>query len=116
MKSDLVIHYVNPYQHAAATDTPLLVQAGETLLYGWEMVNNEAAASYLRLFNAAAAADVTLGTTAPDYVITTAASVSTARTLNKPLRFSLGLVIGSCTTATGSGHTGASQDVSLEIT
>jgi len=112
MKSDYGVPYVLPYQQAALADTPLLVVTGEALLYGWNVINNVAAVSYVQIFNAAAAGDVTLGATAPTYVIGNLASSVTDRGQHRPLYFSLGIVIASTTTSTGS--TAASQDVSLD--
>ena len=112
-KFDNDVGHSVPQFNAAVDDDPgILVQTGNTLLYGYDILNGEAAVSYLQLFDAAALTDVTLGTTVPDYVIGNAASVSTARSLCKPLYFDLGLCIFSTTTSTG--NTGASQDVSFE--
>lgn len=112
-KFDGDVGHAVPKFSAGVDDSPgVLVQAGETLLYGYSILNTTAAAAYLQLFNAAALTDVTLGTTVPDYVIGNAASAVIGRSLCKPLSFSLGLVMFS-TTASG-GDTGAAQDVSLE--
>jgi len=107
------IGHALPQFTASVDDDPgKLVQAGNTLLTGYSILNGTAAVAYLQLFNAAALSDVALGTTTPDYVIGNAASAVTARSLQKPLYFSLGLVMFSTTTATGS--TGAAQHVSIE--
>lgn len=112
-KFDKDVGHSQPQFNASVDDDPgVLVQAGETLLYGYSILNGTAAVAYLQLFDAAALANVNLGTTVADYVIGNAASAVTARSLKKPLYFSLGLVIFSTTTATGS--TGAAQHVSFE--
>lgn len=107
------IGHAVPQFNAALDDDPgILVQTGNTLLTGYDILNNVAAASYVQCFNAAALGDVTLGTTTPDFVISNAASSRVAKSLTFPLYFPLGLCIFSTTTSTGA--TGASQDVSLE--
>lgn len=54
------------YRNASATNTKVLVQAGNFNIVGWNLINPDAADSaYLKIYNAASIADVTLGTTAP---------------------------------------------------
>lgn len=105
-------HALPQFTSTVDDDPGKLVQAGETLLYGYSILNATAAVAYLQLFNAASLSAVTLGTTVADYVIGNAASAVTARSLKKPLFFSAGLVMFSTTTATG--NTGAGQHVSVE--
>lgn len=113
MKTDKDCAYSVYYFNDDVNATDVLVQAGETLLYGYTLHNVTAADAFLLLFNAAAIADVTVGTTVPDYVVPNAANGVASRAFTKPLYFALGLVIAS-TTATD-GSTDAAQDVSLEI-
>lgn len=101
-----------PYFNDDVNATDVLVQTGDTILGGYEIHNVTAADAFLLLFNAAAIADVTVGTTVPDYVIPNDANGVRGRSFNKPLSFPLGLVIASTTTTDGS--TNAAQDVSLE--
>ena len=93
-------------------DPGILVKTGNTLMYGYELHNVSGADAFIQCFNAAALADVTLGTTAPDYVIPVAANGVRGKALSKPLLFPLGLCIFS-TTAT-SGATGAACDTIIE--
>jgi len=112
-KFDNDVGHSQPQFTASVDDDPgKLVQAGETLLYGYSILNGTAAVAYLQLFDAAALSSVTLGSTTPTYVIGNSASAVTARSLTKPLYFANGLVIFSTTTATGS--TAAAQHVSIE--
>jgi hypothetical protein len=91
--------------------TDVLVQTGPTELHGWDIHNAVAAVTFVVFFNAAAVADVTIGTTVPDYAISMVASGNAEAKLASPMLFPLGLVIASLTTTDGS--TGAASDVSL---
>ena len=108
------VGHSTPTFNVAVDDTPgILVQTGETLLFSYSILNNEAAVSYLQIFDAAALGDVTLGTTVADMVLATPASGAIQGALPMPVYFSLGLCIFCTTDSTGS--TGASQDVGLAI-
>lgn len=79
------------------------------------MLHNEGAATrYIQMFDAAAVADVTLGTTAPSvsFVMTTDTNLSV--TFEHPLDFGTGLVIAATTTARGA-TTGGTINVTLGI-
>ncbi len=93
-------------RQAALTNTPVLLRAGLTDLWGWNIINKNAAIEFVQLFNAATAGAVTLGTTVPNYVIqlTTGVDVATVLNLNQDMRisFPLGLVVACTTTETGS--------------
>jgi hypothetical protein len=89
----------------------VLVQTGDTILLGYDIHNVSGADAFLQCFNAAAVANVTVGTTTPDYVISAAANAVVQGSFPRGIAFPLGLVIAS-TTATG-GASGAAQDVSL---
>ena len=102
-----------PYFNDDVVATDILVQAGPTLLHGAEIHNATAAVAFAVFFNAAAIADVVIGTTVPDLVIGLIASGNASRDFSTPVSFPLGLVIASLTTTDGS--TGAAQDFSLQI-
>jgi hypothetical protein len=91
--------------------TKQVVQVGPTLIYGYEIHNVSAADAFLLCYNKLTA-DVTVGTTVPDYVVPNAANAVKGKSLAVPLVFETGLVIAS-TTATD-GASAAAQDVSLE--
>jgi hypothetical protein len=78
-------------------------------------INTTGAAAYIQLFNAAAASDVTLGTTVPTWVVKSQASdVSDGDGLpTDGLLFPLGLFAASTTTPTG--LTAAAQHVKIAI-
>lgn len=68
------------------------------------LINTTAAVLFLQLFDAAAAANVTLGTTTPTWETTVAASTCTsdAGIPAGGVKFSLGIVAACTTTTTGS--------------
>lgn len=77
---------------------------------GWHIVNTTAAIAYVQVFNALAA-NVTVGTTTPDYVIPVPASGGAVDILlqGRMIGHSIGCVIACTTTRTGS--TNAACDV-----
>ncbi len=113
VKSDQNTGACTAYFNDDVAATDILVQAGETLLYSVSLHNTTAADAFFLLYNAAAVADVTVGTTAADYIIPNGANAIVNMSFSKPLHFAKGLVIAS-TTATG-GSSGAAQDASLGI-
>ena len=52
------------FRNVAVSNTAILVRTGSNLLVGWNLINTNTTNSFLKLYNAAAAADVTVGTTA----------------------------------------------------
>ena len=91
--------------------TAVLVHGGALILTAAHAINTTSADAYLQLFDAAAVADVTVGTTIPDWVVmsdfgTGLVSQDDMLPANG-LSFRNGLVAASTTTATGS--TGATQ-------
>ena len=91
--------------------TAVLVQKGVVQVTGMFAVNTTAAAAFVQYFDAAAAADVTVGTTIADWVLRSpASSVSDGDGLpTHGLVFLLGVVIASTTTPTG--NSAATQHV-----
>ena len=95
----------------ALDDSPgLLIKAGQGVLHGWSLQNGAAAATYVQVFDAAALANVTLGTTTPSFVICMAASED-SNIVGADWAFTLGCVAFSTTSATGS--TGATTNGSF---
>ena len=84
--------------------TAVLIQTGQTFISGVKVINATASTAYVQLFDAAAAADVTVGTTTPTWVVRSAASDPSADADIPPhgLIFVNGVVAASTTTATGS--------------
>ena len=77
-------------------------------VYGWSIMNTTNAIAYVQVFNLAAAA-VTLGATAPDYVIPLAANGESNILSPKGVSHSVGITVA-CTTTRG-GNTTAACDV-----
>ncbi len=101
----------------AMTDTAVLIKAGKVSLAGFFQYNAGNAAAYIRLFDAAAAADVTLGTTACDFAIGAAATSYSQGQFCRPIQFTKGLVAAACTDVVTANHTApnATQIVGLAL-
>lgn len=97
------------------TGTATLIRTGQVFVNFLTAVNTTGSAAYIQLFDAAAAADVTLGTTVPTLVFKSAASdpMDPPHFPEDGVRFVNGVVAASTTTATGS--TGASQHLRVGI-
>lgn len=96
-----------------------LYRTGMADLHGWNIINTNAAVTYVQLFNAASVGAVTLGTTPPTFVIAVAAGagISDREFLNEEnrLSFPLGLVAAATTTPTGNTAPGAAIVTNLFI-
>jgi hypothetical protein len=102
------------FSHTNLVATAVLVLTGPHSLTGYHLFNTTSAIAYVQVFDAAAAADVTVGATTPTFVLGLPASGGATRALAKPLKFTLGIVVAATTAATGS--TGASCVVQLDLT
>lgn len=99
------------YYLAAVADTVKLVKTGPTILLSVTMHNTTAADAFLQCHNKAAATDVTLGTTAPDFVIPVAANGIQSFEFPLGALFPLGLCIAGTTAVAGASA--AAIDVSI---
>jgi hypothetical protein len=87
------------------------VVIGGTNLMGISIVNNQAAVIFVQVFNALIA-NVTLGTTVPDYEFSVAASTSVVVPLPAcGIRFGAGITAGSTTTEKGATPSAAGVQV-----
>lgn len=93
--------------------TVLLASKGLTKLCSAQVQNGTAAILYLQLFDAAAAADVTIGTTVANKVLKVEASVAPFFAFTVPPEFKLGLCYATTTTAGGS--TGAASAIAFDL-
>lgn len=95
--------------------TAVLMQSSLVTLVAIRAINTTAAVAFVQLFDAAAASDVTVGTTIPTWVVKSEASeLSIGDGLpDHGLVFTRGLVVASTTTPTGS--TGATQHVRVAV-
>jgi len=59
------IFAVSAHHQDNLKETVVLVKTGQAYVYGWHIKNDNAAQQYVQFFNAAAANDVTLGSTKP---------------------------------------------------
>lgn len=96
-----------PYRKTDLTNTATLVKTGSVRLITMEFQNINTVDVFLQLYDAAAAADVSVGTTTPKQSYCIPASDGTNRSLSvkdwgdRGLRFLAGLVIAATTTAAG---------------
>ena len=98
---------------AAVSGTAVAVKTGRSRVYGWQVLNNTAAIAYVQVFNKALA-DVTLGTTAPDYVIPLAANGESNVSFGGiGIDHDTGITIAATTGRANS--TGAACDVLMEV-
>lgn len=94
---------------AALDDSPgILVKATQGLLFGWHIKNTTGAALYVQIFDVAALASVTLGTTVPYVSLGLAANASSSAAFPVPIACNNGIAVFSTTTA--GGNTGAASD------
>ena len=103
------------YRDAAATNTKILVRAGQIDLSDLNVANGNASIIYVQLFDSATTAAVTLGTTVADKVLKVEASVQPFFFFPRSVRFGQGLVYALTTTASGSTAPGAVSDLNMSI-
>lgn len=93
-----------PFFNDAVAATKVVVKAAAGKLYALRLVNTTGATAYLQIFDALTA-NVTVGTTVPNWVIRLGANESLSLPWVLPVDFANGLVIAGTTTA--GGNTGA---------
>ena len=86
-----------PYRSIAGNATAVLAQAGPTVLNSGEIANKSTTDVWLQLYDAAAAGDVTVGTTTPKHSVFCSLGDGTNYSLrdfyfDDGMEFSLGLV------------------------
>jgi hypothetical protein len=96
-----------PYRKTDLSSTAVLVVGQPTFVTDVEAYNLDSADRWLHLYDAAAAADVSVGSTTPKKSWAIPAGDGTDRgkyseSFPSPIEFHLGLVIAATTTATGS--------------
>lgn len=91
-----------PFFAAAQKNVKTTVKAAPGQLFGWSIANLDASITYLQLFDALVA-NVTVGTTAPNFDIVIPASGALNQVSDFPAgNFQNGITIAATTTATGS--------------
>lgn len=97
--------------------TATLIQTGALILTAVHAINTTGADAYVQIFDAAAAADVTLGTTVPAWVVMSDFGIGLVSASDglptNGLSFRNGIVAASTTTPTG--NTGATQHARFVI-
>lgn len=106
--------HLTPFKDTAVTATATLMSGKPTRIYWLTLHNLSNAIGYLQLFDAAAATDVTLGTTAPTLTIGQHQNNSgypgyRDLIFNNPLNFKYGVVYAFTTTATGNSAPSANS-------
>ena len=94
----------------AVSSTAILVKTGPCKVKAIQFHNDAATDAYLQMFDAAQAADVTVGTTVPQWAPgahATAGGDDVVDLTGLELFFANGLVVASCTTP--DGNTGSAQ-------
>lgn len=113
MASTIPIIYFNP----EVTNTLILVNAGRTTLVGW-LLQNHSTGAYLKLYDKATTAEVTLGSTVPNKILAIPTGPAGLFFLSNEDKFqqnfSNGLVIAVVSTLTASG-TAPAQACSVEL-
>lgn len=104
-----------PFFDASVTATAELARGRTTSVHTLEVQNPNAIDVYLQLFNAVAAANVTLGTTTPDQSYLIPGNGVSDKLFYTPLRFMLGLVYAVTTTATGSTAPGSAAVLNMGL-
>ncbi len=104
------------YSNIAMANGAALVVARAVGLTGYHVFNPGANATYLRFYDAAAAASVTVGTTVPTFVLGIPAAGGATRSMTKPIRFANGIVLSCSNTANANGAPTANNIVELEYT
>ncbi len=104
-----------PQTALALSTTPAVVSANPVRVMSIYAYHGGTGNAYVQMFNAKAAADVTLGTTVPDAAFGMATLKNVALSLGDGILFSKGLVVASTTTATGSSATNGAQDVTFGL-
>ena len=106
-----------PYHKQSVLATvKFLVSARPTTLEAWSVVNNAAILQSVACYNANAVADVTVGTTVPDFMIPVPANATPALGAGnnlaprKPPVFEKGLVIAMIEGMLDTGSTGAANN------
>jgi hypothetical protein len=104
-----------PYLDTDLDESPLvLVAAGPVELAWFFIYNNDSAAGFVQLFDAASIGDVTLGSTAPSIIIGIAATNWAQGALAIPMIFTKGIV-SAFTSDLSNGGTGSTAVVNFGL-
>jgi len=104
-----------PRFDSSVTNSVELVVAGARYVTSIRIDNPNAAKRYLQLFDAEKIADVTLGSTAPTFVIPVLSSSIENEDITQGIAFRKGICYAFTDTASGAGSPGTAASVSLGI-
>ena len=104
------------YSNLALANAAALVVSGAAGLTGYHLFNPGAAFTYVRLYDAGNAANVTVGTTVPKMSLGLPANGGATRAFSKPVRFTNGIVASCANTANGAGAPAANNVVEIDYT
>jgi hypothetical protein len=103
------------YVNTDSNETKSAVRASSGTIYAIVIDNTaNASASYVKLYDAASG-NVTVGTTAPDWIFKAAASVKKTYVMPEGIAFATALTEASVTAGGTAGTTGPTSDVALSI-
>lgn len=103
-----------PYKNTAVVETAVLVRTGICSLAGYHLFNPGSAPTYIQFFDAAAAADVTVTGANAVFLLGLPLAGGATRSLNRPLKFTLGMVIA-CTSNLTNGAPQTANVVELDV-
>ena len=103
---------LTPFSNTALSSTKTAVKAGAGRVHGWMIHNPSAATTFIQVWNVAIGS-ITVGTTAPTYVITIPAGASANVFSEKGIVHSTEINIAATTTASGSSAPATAAVVSM---
>ncbi len=103
------------YQNDALAATAALVKAGAHSLCGYHIINPGSAMTYIQFFDAAAAANVTVGTTVHKFALGIPLIGGACRGLSEPIKFTLGMVVACTSGVATNGAPQTANVVELEV-
>lgn len=109
---------LKPLYDSDGDNTAQLVKGSSTVLHFLEVSNMTTVDAYIQLFNAATAAEVTVGTTVPALSLLVPAGNGTLagamdKYIDKGIAFDRGLVYACTTTPTGNGDPSTGLNVNM---
>jgi hypothetical protein len=103
-----------PYANGALTNTLVVAKASPALLCNYNISNTNTGTVFIQLFDAATTSGITLGVTAPKFIISVPSGNGVTDGLFLPgLAFQNGVVMAVTTTPTGSTAPSSAVSISL---
>ena len=105
--------FATPFSYLAQTTTVRTVKTSAGALKGWMIYNPNATVAYVQLFDTAGA--ITLGTTAPTFVLPIPATSAANVLVDDGITLSQGLKLACTTTATGNTAPSTGLDLAVFV-